>query len=96
MGSDLENVRLAANKGRQMDGFYKRWIVGFGESGVGSRSGDGAQGTRPLSVRRCVRCASCMEETLVPRYANTWLIAQQKRCPCGACWNFLAPGKTVA
>lgn len=132
MGIDLEILEAKSGKGkRQMDTFYKRWIVGFGEvpglNGVeASRIGSliavananqnafaNANNTNnpnahpnpgqaqilrpgPLRVRRCMRCASCMEDILVARPSNQWLISQQKRCACGACWNLLMPGKTVA
>lgn len=45
--------------------------------------------------RRCTRCTSVMEE-LLPRSAGlTFMVTQQRRCPCSGTWAVLPRGKLV-
>lgn len=45
--------------------------------------------------RRCTRCASVMEE-FVPRSPGlTFMLTQQRRCPCSGTWAVLPHGKLV-
>lgn len=56
----------------------------------------GANGsTGVLLRRRCVRCAAVMEDVTSQKPAVTFVIAQQRKCPCGGCWGLLAKGATV-
>ncbi|KLU84072.1 hypothetical protein MAPG_03117 [Magnaporthiopsis poae ATCC 64411] len=56
----------------------------------------GANGsTGALLRRRCVRCAAVMEDVTAQKPAVTFVIAQQRKCPCGGCWGLLAKGATV-
>lgn len=43
--------------------------------------------------RRCTRCASVMEELNPKSPGLTFMVNQQRRCPCSGTWAVLAPGK---
>ncbi|KAK2596175.1 Mediator of RNA polymerase II transcription subunit 16 [Conoideocrella luteorostrata] len=43
--------------------------------------------------RRCVRCASVMEDVFGSRPGYTFLLGQQRKCSCGGYWSLLPKGK---
>lgn len=53
----------------------------------------GAGATKPW--RRCVRCATVMEDVSPNRPGVTYILAQQRKCSCGGSWGLLAKGKLV-
>lgn len=45
--------------------------------------------------RRCVRCASVMEDMSSPRPGFSYVLAQQRKCACGGGWALLPKGELV-
>lgn len=45
--------------------------------------------------RRCVRCSSVMEDVVSQRPGFTYVLSQQRKCPCGGNWGLLAKGSLV-
>ncbi|KAK3372390.1 mediator complex, subunit Med16 [Podospora didyma] len=45
--------------------------------------------------RRCVRCASVMEDVYGQRPGFTFVLAQQRKCSCGGNWGLLPRGSLV-
>lgn len=45
--------------------------------------------------RRCVRCAAVMEDAIAQRPGFTFVLAQQRKCPCGGNWGLLPRGGLV-
>ncbi|KAK4195172.1 putative mediator of RNA polymerase II transcription subunit 16 [Triangularia verruculosa] len=63
--------------------------------GGGKPSGDGeggAGGGNAVRWRRCVRCASVMEDIMNQRPGFTFLLAQQRKCGCGGSWALVSRG----
>lgn len=58
-----------------------------GGGGGGGRNGNGSQ-----QWRRCVRCASVMEDIFGQRPGFTFVLAQQRKCSCGGNWGLLPRG----
>ncbi|KAK4242361.1 hypothetical protein C8A03DRAFT_40329 [Achaetomium macrosporum] len=55
-------------------------------SGNGSGNGNGAE------WRRCVRCASVMEDIWANRPGYNFVLAQQRKCACGGSWGVVPRG----
>ncbi|KAK0669411.1 putative mediator of RNA polymerase II transcription subunit 16 [Cercophora samala] len=54
--------------------------------------GGGAGNGHAIRWRRCVRCASVMEDTMNQRPGFTYVLAQQRKCCCGGAWALVAKG----
>lgn len=52
----------------------------------------GAGGGHAIRWRRCVRCASVMEDIMNQRPGFTYVLAQQRKCCCGGAWALVANG----
>jgi len=61
----------------------------------GALPGSGSSGPSGL-WRRCVRCASIMEDVYGQRPGYTFVLAQQRKCSCGGAWGLLPPGSLVS
>ncbi|KAK0729360.1 mediator complex, subunit Med16 [Apiosordaria backusii] len=59
---------------------------------VNSPREDGAGNAPALRWRRCVRCASVMEDIMNQRPGFTYVLAQQRKCCCGGSWTLVANG----
>lgn len=46
--------------------------------------------------RRCVRCASVMEDVSNPRHGFSYVLSQQRKCACGGSWGLLPKGGLVS
>ncbi len=46
--------------------------------------------------RRCVRCASVMEDVFGHRPGYSFVLTQQRKCSCGGNWGLLQPGSLVS
>ncbi|KAK4173010.1 putative mediator of RNA polymerase II transcription subunit 16 [Triangularia setosa] len=54
--------------------------------------GGGAGNSHAIRWRRCVRCASVMEDIMNQRPGFTYVLAQQRKCCCGGAWALVAKG----
>lgn len=92
---DKKEVTKRKKMGKTMDCFRKTWVNN--PVRVIERLGaDGTAGQRQTRWRRCARCASVMEEVVVPGRGMNWFMVQQRRCFCSGYWNSLAVGEKVA
>ncbi|PKS06431.1 hypothetical protein jhhlp_007179 [Lomentospora prolificans] len=46
--------------------------------------------------RRCVRCASVMEDVSSPRPGFSYVLTQQRKCACGGSWGLLPKGELIS
>ena len=85
--ASLEKKRAAGN---YVDMFRK---VSMSPADVAGRSeGGGTVAGVPVwsgQWRRCVRCASVMEDVVSQRPGFTYVLSQQRKCACGGSWGLL-------
>lgn len=99
---DDNRKMLAAKKasGRYVDVFKRFELVADARIGRGAggslTAGEGtAAEDVDLQWRRCVRCASVMENVYGQRPGFTFVLAQQRKCSCGGSWGILPRGSLV-
>jgi mediator of RNA polymerase II transcription subunit 16 len=65
-----------------------------GEEVNNGRGADGPNGNNGngLEWRRCVRCASVMEDIWANRPGYNFVLAQQRKCACGGSWGVVSRG----
>lgn len=63
-------------------------------SGAGVSSGNSPPAAAVPQWRRCVRCASVMEDVWGHRPGFTFVLAQQRKCACGGNWG-LVPKSSI-
>jgi len=96
---DPRSIARKKAKGEYID-VFKRVALVSGHSGMPKGSGDGsaANGSGEDAGpqwRRCVRCASVMEDVFGNRPGFTFVLAQQRKCSCGGNWGLLPRGSLV-
>ncbi|KAK8872909.1 RNA polymerase II mediator complex subunit Sin4 [Apiospora arundinis] len=62
---------------------------------AGGGGGAGAGGNEQPQWRRCVRCASVMEDVPTNKPGITFVLSQQRNCSCGARFALLGKGELV-
>ncbi|GAB1311111.1 Mediator of RNA polymerase II transcription subunit 16 [Madurella fahalii] len=67
-------------------------VAGGDEGGNGNKNGNGSGSGSGPQWRRCVRCASVMEDIFGQRPGFTFVLAQQRKCSCGGNWGLLPKG----
>lgn len=77
---DKRSLALKASRGGVYYDVFKRGEI---------RTGSG----KPW--RRCVRCASVMEDVWGNKPGYTFVLGQQRKCSCGGSWALLQKGKLV-
>jgi mediator of RNA polymerase II transcription subunit 16 len=79
---DENSLAAKGAKGSNVDVFKKL--------DLGPKPGHGKQ------WRRCARCSAVMEDVSGHGRAGlTFLLNQQRKCPCGGFWSLMPPGKLV-
>jgi mediator of RNA polymerase II transcription subunit 16 len=63
------------------------------ETNGGGNASAGADEQRPPLWRRCVRCASVMEDVWSNRPGFHFVLAQQRKCACGGNWGIVPRGE---
>jgi len=95
---DPKSLAIEKAKGRYIDVFKRVPIVSGVKSGSengGGAAGNGAGEDGGTQWRRCVRCASVMEDAYGNRPGFTFVLAQQRKCSCGGNWGLLPKGSLL-
>jgi mediator of RNA polymerase II transcription subunit 16, fungi type len=91
----FKRIELIAPKVSAASTGNKRKIAnGEGEKNVPATGPNGASSTSP-QWRRCVRCASVMEDVFGHRPGFTFVLTQQRKCACGGHWALLPRGTLI-
>lgn len=99
---DDNRKTLAARraKGRYVDVFKRFELVADVKPGASgslpSPPGEAAAEGTDTQWRRCVRCASVMENVYGQKQGFTFVLAQQRKCSCGGSWGILPKGSLVS
>lgn len=93
--ASLEKKRAA---GTYVDMFRK---VAMSPTDGARRGGSGGSVVAGVPVwsgqwRRCVRCASVMEDVVSQRPGFTYVLSQQRKCACGGSWGLLPKDSLLA
>ena len=89
-----ERRSLAAKKakGKYIDVFKRVELTALKADGLEENT---AANTKSPQWRRCVRCASIMEDAWGTRPGFTFVLAHQRKCSCGGNWGLLPKGALV-
>jgi mediator of RNA polymerase II transcription subunit 16, fungi type len=68
-------------------------LGGVKDSQIDALSKTKLQMTPQSQWRRCTRCTSVMEELGGRGPGLTFMVTQQRRCPCSGCWSLMPKGK---
>lgn len=94
---DPKSLTMKKAKGEYID-VFKRVPIASGVksgSGNGGTAANGAGEDGGTQWRRCVRCASVMEDAYGNRPGFTFVLAQQRKCSCGGNWGLLPKGSLL-
>ncbi|KAK7969623.1 mediator of RNA polymerase II transcription subunit 16 [Apiospora saccharicola] len=89
---DPRALAVRRQKGARVD-LFKR--VEIYRTKGGSRSSMGGSGGEQAQWRRCVRCASVMEDVPTNKPGITFVLSQQRNCSCGARFALLGKGELI-
>jgi mediator of RNA polymerase II transcription subunit 16 len=108
---EIEDSRGSLNerkaRGRRVDVFKRVELTGpahAAKPGTGRAQSGGTEkgavaspsGSSGVQWRRCVRCASVMEDIAGRGPGFTYVLGQQRRCSCGGSWGLLSKGSLVS
>ena len=87
---DKKSLLVKKARGRYVD-VFKRSALAAGSGGSSAAENNGE-----TQWRRCVRCASVMENVHCVRPGFTFVLGQQRKCSCGGNWGMLPKGSLVS
>ncbi|KAK8126437.1 uncharacterized protein PG998_002196 [Apiospora kogelbergensis] len=91
---DPRALAARRQKGVRVDVFKRVEICRIKE-GAPSTGGGNNSGNEQVQWRRCVRCASVMEDVPTNKPGITFVLSQQRNCSCGARFALLGKGELV-
>ena len=92
---DRRSLTAKKAKGKYIDVFKRIELTAPKSDGITGGEENPALGSKSPQWRRCVRCASIMEDAWGTRPGFTFVLAQQRKCSCGGNWGLLPKGALV-
>lgn len=95
---DPRSLAIRKAKGTYIDVFTRATLHGNVKSaakGRGNAAAPGATEDTGPQWRRCVRCASIMQDVSGQRPGFNFVLGQQRKCSCGGSWGLLPKGSLV-
>ncbi|KAK8089694.1 mediator of RNA polymerase II transcription subunit 16 [Apiospora hydei] len=90
---DARALAERRQKGTRVDLFKRVEIYRTKEGSSAASAGGSGSGSEQVQWRRCVRCASVMEDVPTNKPGITFVLSQQRNCSCGARFALLGKGE---